>query len=138
MSCILCQPLEEHEVFATDLWRVVVNLNQNKLGKLMVCLVRHDEDICALTDAELLELWNVIRKTRVIIDSLFRPDHYNYSFLMNLDAHVHLHIIPRYETPRVFEGADFHDSDDIAENRLGREAHNRLLQSLRESSSTLA
>ena len=39
MSCVLCQPLEEHEVFATDLWRVIVNLNQNKLGKLMVCLM---------------------------------------------------------------------------------------------------
>ncbi len=138
MSCVLCQPLEKHEIFATDLWRVIVNLNQNKLGKVMVCLMRHAEDICELTDAELLELWDVIRRTKSILDSLFQPDHYNYSFLMNLDSHVHLHIIPRYETARVFEGADFNDSDEIAENRLSEERHNRLVQSLREASLNLA
>ena len=138
MSCVLCQPLEEHEVFATDLRRVIVNLNQNKLGKLMVCLMRHDEDIRALTDSEPPELRDVIRKTNGISDPLFRPDRYSHSFSMNLDPHVRLHIIPRYDTPRVFEGADSHDSDDIAENRLSREAHNRLVQSLRESSSNLA
>ena len=125
--------MEEHEVFATDLWRVIVNLNQNKLGKLMACLLRHDEDICELTDAELLELWDVIRRTKAILDSLFRPDHYNYSFLMNLDSHVHLHIIPRYETVRVFEGADFLDSDEITENRLSEELYESLVQSLREA-----
>ena len=99
MTCVLRQPLEEHEVFATDLWRVIVNLNQNKLGKLMVCLMRHDEDICAPTDAELLELWNVIRKTKGILDSLFRPDRYNYAFLMNLDSHVHCTLFPATRPP---------------------------------------
>ncbi len=113
---------------------MIVNLNQNKLGKVMVCLMRHNEDICELTDAELLELWDVIRRTKGILDSLFRPDHYNYSFLMNLDSHMHLHIIPRYETARVFEGADFHDSDEIVENRLSQELHDMLVRSLREAS----
>ena len=38
MSCVLCQPLEEHQVFATDLRRVIVDANQIRLGELMVCL----------------------------------------------------------------------------------------------------
>lgn len=138
MSCTLCQPLEVHEIFGTGLWRVIVNLNQNKLGKVMVCLMRHSEDICELTDTELLELWDVIRRTKNILDSLFRPDHYNYSFLMNLDSHVHLHIIPRYETVRVFEDADFHDSDEISEYRLSEGSHDGLVRSLREAASGLA
>ncbi len=138
MSCVLCGPLQGHEVFATDLWRVIVNLNQNKLGKVMVCLMRHSEDICELKDAELLELWDVIRRTKEILDFLFRPDHYNYSFLMNLDSHVHLHMIPRYKTVRVFEGVGFHDTDEVTENRLSDVAHDRLVQSLREVSSNLA
>ena len=91
-----------------------------------------------LTDAELLELWDVIRRTKEILDFLFRPDHYNYSFLMSLDSHVHLHTIPRYKTVRVFEGVSFHDTDEVTENRLGERAHNRLVQSLREVSSNLA
>lgn len=91
-----------------------------------------------MTDSELLELWNVIRKTKGILDSLFRPDHYNYSFLMNLDSPVHLHVIPRYETAREFEGADFYGSDGMAENRLSHAAHDRLVQSLRKASSIIA
>ena len=38
MSCVLCQPLEEHQVFATDLRRVIVDVNQIRLCELMVCL----------------------------------------------------------------------------------------------------
>ena len=39
----------------------------------------------------------------------FQPDHFNYAFLMNLDAHVHMHIIPRYAQPQVFGGMTFTD-----------------------------
>ena len=46
MNCVLCQLSEADVVYATDHWQVVTNPNQNKLGKCMVCLRRHDEDIC--------------------------------------------------------------------------------------------
>lgn len=41
----------------------------------------------------------------------FQPDHFNYAFLQNQDRHIHLHIIPRYNEPRVFAGITFDDPD---------------------------
>ncbi|HUT15279.1 MAG TPA: HIT domain-containing protein, partial [Anaerolineae bacterium] len=86
-----------------------MNRNQNKLGKCMICLRRHDEDICNLSNREVRELWAVIRRVKAALESCFQPGHFNYSFLMNQDAHVHLHVIPRYHDMRVFAGFEFHD-----------------------------
>ena len=41
----------------------------------------------------------------------FRPAHFNYAFLQNQDRHIHLHVIPRYDVPRVFAGITFDDPD---------------------------
>ena len=41
----------------------------------------------------------------------FAPDHFNYAFLQNQDRHVHLHVIPRYQSPRWLAGTEFKDAD---------------------------
>jgi diadenosine tetraphosphate (Ap4A) HIT family hydrolase len=41
----------------------------------------------------------------------FAADHFNYSFLMNADRHVHLHVIPRYAGTRDLAGVVFSDPD---------------------------
>ena len=133
MECVLCQPLEADEVYFTDHWQVVVNYNQNKLGKCMVCLKRHDEDICNLSDEEVRDLWAIIRKLKVALTSCFQPDHFNYAFLMNQDAHVHLHVIPRYRGTRTFAGVEFQDNDAITERRLPEHIHRRIVAALRET-----
>ena len=38
MKCALCQPLDTDEIGSTEHWRVVVNHNQDKLGKCMIRL----------------------------------------------------------------------------------------------------
>ena len=58
----------------------------------------------ALTPIELTELWLIARATRRAISAAFSPDHYNYMFLMNQDAHVHLHVVPLYYRDVAFEG----------------------------------
>lgn len=40
---------------------------------------------------------------------LFQPDQFNYALLMNADAQVHLHVVPRYRTERVWGGRTFPD-----------------------------
>jgi diadenosine tetraphosphate (Ap4A) HIT family hydrolase len=45
------------------------------------------------------------------VRAAFAPDHFNYSFLMNLDRHVHLHVIPRYVGTRQLAGVTFEDPD---------------------------
>ena len=39
----------------------------------------------------------------------FNFDKINYLCLMMVDRHYHFHVIPRYETPRQFEGVEFAD-----------------------------
>ena len=132
MSCALCQLSEADQIYSTDHWRVVVNHNQNKLGKCMVCLRRHDQDICNLSDTEVCDLWTTIRRLKVALVRCFEPDHFNYAFLMNQDAHVHLHVIPRYHGPRVFAGIEFQDSEAISERRLPEHLQAQMMSILRQ------
>ncbi len=136
VKCVLCQPLGADEVYSTNCWRVVVNYNQNKLGKCMVCLKRHDEDICNLSEEEVRDLWAIIRKLKEVLMSCFQPDHFNYAFLMNQDAHVHLHVIPRYRGTRTFAGLEFQDSDALTERRLPEPIHRQIVAALREALSS--
>jgi diadenosine tetraphosphate (Ap4A) HIT family hydrolase len=75
----------------------------------MLVLRRHATDVTALTPDEQAELWRLLGDVKTALLGAFQPDHFNYAFLMNLDAHVHLHIIPRYAQPRVFAGMTFND-----------------------------
>ncbi len=82
----------------------MINRNQNLLGKVMLVLSRDCDDVRQLKDDEWLQLHRDIGRVTSALDSLFEPDHYNYSFLMNVDRQVHLHVIPRYEDQRAWRG----------------------------------
>jgi diadenosine tetraphosphate (Ap4A) HIT family hydrolase len=91
------------------LWTVAINQNQNLLGKSMIAINRPEASVARLTVEEWLDLHHHIRRLRVALDELFAPDQYNYAFLMNSDIHVHLHVVPRYETARNWHGERFDD-----------------------------
>jgi diadenosine tetraphosphate (Ap4A) HIT family hydrolase len=90
-------------------WKIVLNDDQRYLGRCYFALLRHETDITALTDSEVLELWKLQKAVKSSLDKLFAPDHYNFVFLMNMTAHVHAHVIPRYATEREFGGYVFSD-----------------------------
>src|SRR5215216_4908449 len=115
MKLILCSGCDNFQIDPRDLvgtwehWHVVVNHNQNYLGKVMLVLRRHATDVTALTTDEQAELWRRLGDIKTALLGAFQPDHFNYVFLMNLDAHVHMHIIPRYAAQRQFAGMTFDD-----------------------------
>ena len=45
-----------------------------------------------------------MRRVERSLDPLFAPDLYNLAFLMNMDKHVHLHVVPRYRGAREWHG----------------------------------
>ena len=90
-------------------WSLVLNRNQNLLGKCMVVLNREETDVTRLTEAEWSDLRRYLRRVTAALDSLFQPDTYNFAFLMNEDRWVHLHVVPRYESPREWAGERFED-----------------------------
>ena len=92
-------------------WTLVLNRNQNLLGKVMLVANRSVEQVSELTSDEWITLHTQIRRTTTALTTAFHPDHYSYAFLQNQDRQVHLHVIPRYATLRTFEGLTFSDAD---------------------------
>jgi diadenosine tetraphosphate (Ap4A) HIT family hydrolase len=90
-------------------WHVLLNRNQDYLGRCIIALRRHEEDFLALRPEEREELWTVARLVRETLERRFQPDHFNYQVLGNEVRHVHLHLTPRYKTRREHEGQTFHD-----------------------------
>jgi diadenosine tetraphosphate (Ap4A) HIT family hydrolase len=110
-ECALCKSvLETPVVRELRFWRIAINRNQDLLGKTIICLERHEESVAALTSEEWLELHEAVSWTTQRLQAAFSPDHFNYAFLMNLDHHVHLHVIPRYLGTRRLAGEEFTDS----------------------------
>jgi diadenosine tetraphosphate (Ap4A) HIT family hydrolase len=92
-------------------WIVVLNRNQNLLGKTMIVLRRRLERVAELTPVEWAELQDQLVEVTRRLDVAFAPDHYNYAFLQNAARQVHLHVIPRYAAPRELAGSRFDDPD---------------------------
>jgi diadenosine tetraphosphate (Ap4A) HIT family hydrolase len=111
-DCLLCRGrLETPVIRESQHWVTFINRNQNLLGKTIIALRRHEEDVAALTLEEWTELRPEIRWITTRLQQAFAPDHFNYSFLMNADLHVHLHVIPRYIGNRKLAGVEFADRE---------------------------
>ena len=95
-------------VTAGPLWTVAVNRNQNLLGKTVLVVNRPVESV-ALRPDEWADLHRQIARVTVALDELFEPDQYNHAFLMNADARVHMHVVPRYCAERSWGGLVFSD-----------------------------
>jgi diadenosine tetraphosphate (Ap4A) HIT family hydrolase len=110
-GCSLCGSSLTPVLDETGFWQVWLNYNQNLLGKLVIVLKRHEEQIARLSAAEWLELHAQVQRTTEQLRNAFAPDHFNYAFLQNQDRHVHLHVIPRYAASREVSGIVFDDPD---------------------------
>lgn len=111
LVCRLCASNLGPVVAESAYWRLVLNRNQNLLGKCFLVLRRHLESVPQLTLAEWSDLHQQLARTTQTLTLAFRPAHFNYAFLQNQDRHVHLHVIPRYDEPRTFAGTVFEDPD---------------------------
>jgi diadenosine tetraphosphate (Ap4A) HIT family hydrolase len=110
-ACALCSPELAPILAESEHWRVVLNHNQRFLGACFIALRRHLEAVPQLTAAEWTDLHQQITRTTDALRLSFHPDHFNYAFLQNQDRHVHMHVIPRYASPRKFAGLEFDDPD---------------------------
>lgn len=107
--CVLCDEHLGPVLGDSEHWRLVLNRNQDLLGKCFLSLRRHSELVSDLSPEEWTELQQQIRIATHALQDCFRPDHFNYAFLQNQDRHVHLHVIPRYGAAREFAGERFVD-----------------------------
>ena len=100
---------EQLKIMECEHWRVELHSNQCYLGRCVVILKRHAEDLSEITDNERDELFTILKSLKAALGSAFKPNLLNYSSLGNELRHVHVHVIPRYEKPVVFAGKTFTD-----------------------------
>jgi diadenosine tetraphosphate (Ap4A) HIT family hydrolase len=109
--CNLCDLNLGPRIVESTHWQLVLNRNQNLLGKCFLALRRHLEAVPQLSSDEWADLHQQLVRATQALSQAFQPAHFNYAFLQNQDRHVHLHIIPRYAESRVFGGLTFDDPD---------------------------
>ena len=96
-------------LFKTDLWSVLVRKGQSTLGSLVLAANRNFISASELTAEEAAEFPLVVGRLEGALHQAFNFDKINYLCLMMVDRHYHFHVIPRYETPRQFEGVEYID-----------------------------
>ena len=92
-------------------WSVYLHENKCYLGRVYIWAKRENAlDFFDMTKEEAEEYFMIGRKLKLAFSKLFTPDLYNYATLANITPHLHTHFIPRYSSPRIFEGIEFADS----------------------------
>jgi len=115
---------------------ILLRPQQVTLGALVLCSKHQATSLGTLpaeAHAELAKITEAIEKAL----GKFRPyDKINYLALMMVDPHVHVHVLPRYATPQVFDEQVFNDAgwpslpDLKIVNTLNPETLSKLLSSL--------
>lgn len=102
-------------------WKVYLHGEQQYLGRVYVSAKRDEasgfagmyfrHDFRAMHRIEREELFEVVLpKVQYALHELWLPDRFNYAEFENEWEHLHLHVIPRYKTPRMFDGITFADA----------------------------
>ena len=93
-----------------DNWAVLIRPRQVTAGCVIVAEKSSATALGGLSAEALLELGKVSRELEATLQATFQNDKINYVALMMVDPNVHFHVIPRYSSPRSFEGMEFRDT----------------------------
>lgn len=90
-------------IFQTEHWRIILKPDQKYLGKCVVRLKRKCGDLAELTQEEILDFLEVVKKTESLFRKTFNATMFNWTCLMNNayqlpnpDPQIHWHFRPRY------------------------------------------
>ncbi len=98
------------QVARYDHWCVLARPKQVTLGALVLLSSSEHERFSDLPPEAFTELAGVTADIETALASFVSPEKLNYLMLMMVDPHVHFHVIPRYSSPRTFEGTGFADA----------------------------
>lgn len=108
-GCILCdKPKENNDAQNYILYRgeknfVMLNAYPYNPGHLMVAPYRHIASIEDLTDDELREHFEIVRRSTRIVREVYGPNGFNLGLNLGKVAgagiadHVHTHVVPRWQ-----------------------------------------
>ncbi len=108
-GCILCQKLEEKaDEVNFVLYRgknnfIILNLFPYNPGHLMVAPYRHIATLEELTDEEMVEHFDLVRKSIKLLTEVLKPNGFNIGLNLGktagagIEDHLHTHIVPRWQ-----------------------------------------
>lgn len=91
-------------------WSVMLRPAQLTLGALVLVAHEPAQAFSELSPASFIELQRVTGQIEVALKQAFHYDKLNYLMLMMVDPDVHFHVIPRYASPKQFNGQEFFDA----------------------------
>ena len=99
--CIFCQADEKEIILQNALCYAIWDRYPVNPGHTLVIPFRHYGNAFESTPGEAGALFELIQKSRNLIESRYRPDGYNVGVNVGPSAgqsipHVHVHVIPRY------------------------------------------
>jgi len=108
-GCILCEkPGQKNDTQNYILYRgdknfVILNAYPYNPGHLMIAPYRHIANLEDLTDEELHEHFEILRRSVRLLKEAFKPGGFNIGINIGraagagIDEHVHTHIVPRWQ-----------------------------------------
>jgi len=97
-SCVLCEEDGGEIVWSNALARVVNVNDVDHPGFCRVILQRHVREMTDLTINERNELMRIVFAVEQVQRELLSPEKINIASFGNMVAHVHWHVIPRFES----------------------------------------
>jgi ATP adenylyltransferase len=140
-SCLFCGVSKEKAdkknlvIFRSKHVFSILNKFPYNNGHLMVCPYRHIKDLGQLDADEILDLFAVLNKMRLLLTRALKPDGFNLGMNIGRVAgagipnHLHLHIVPRWKEDTNFMPALF--STKIISQSL-EELYDNLFKRIRE------
>lgn len=101
-SCIFCN-MEAERVVIRDLHGYAVyDIFPVSKGHILIIPKRHFIHIFQASEEEILSIFRILNRAKVILDKEYSPDGYNIGincgkFAGQTVMHAHVHIIPRYK-----------------------------------------
>jgi diadenosine tetraphosphate (Ap4A) HIT family hydrolase len=102
MNCVFCNIPDEKIICENELAVVIFDRFPVSPGHVLIIPFRHFANFFDATPDEILAIWELIQKSRNIIDERYSPDGYNIGVNTGYSAgqtimHMHVHMIPRYK-----------------------------------------
>jgi len=108
-GCILCQKSKENK----DETNFILHRSQNNFiilnafpynpGHLMIAPYRHIANLQDLTDDEVTDHFNLVKKGLALLKEILNPDGFNIGLNIGkvagagIEEHLHTHIVPRWQ-----------------------------------------
>ncbi|HUV45964.1 MAG TPA: HIT domain-containing protein [Dehalococcoidia bacterium] len=108
-GCILCQKSKENK----DETNFILHRSQNNFiilnafpynpGHLMIAPYRHIANLQDLSDDEITDHFNLVKKSLALLKEILNPDGFNIGLNIGkvagagIEEHLHTHIVPRWQ-----------------------------------------